>query len=191
MLLLQTAYLTAIAMLVEKQSAVRANRQHEKWVCTAAGVSISHWGGLLLLRELHPAPLPCCNCSSNFCGKIHISIPPHSSKSQRSLNSLLVLAWLRNHNVYYHMLYLVWTETIKKLLNIIFIKIKPMELGKEVFSLLSGLWVVVDRTQYKKRNELLPRTFYKEALSSSEFGKCSLFSAACSWGQSVCDCKYL
>lgn len=54
MLLLQTAYLTAIAVLVEKQSAVQANSQHEKWVCTAAGVSISHWGGLLLLlRELH------------------------------------------------------------------------------------------------------------------------------------------
>lgn len=81
MLLLQTAYLTAIAVLVEEQSAVQANSQDEKWVCTAAGVSISHWGGLLLLRELHPTPLQCCNCSSSFCGKIHISIRLHSSKS--------------------------------------------------------------------------------------------------------------
>lgn len=71
-------------------------------------------------------------------------------------------------------------ETIEKLLNnIIFIKRKPMELGKEIFCLLSGFRLVVDR-QFKNRNELLPRTFHKEALSSSEFGKCSLFSAACS-----------
>lgn len=54
-----------------------------------------------------------------------------------------------------------------------------MELGKEIFCLLSGFRLVVDR-QFKNRNELLPRTFHKEALSSSEFGKCSLFSAACS-----------
>lgn len=176
MLLLQTAYLTAIAMLVEKQSAVRANRQHEKWVCTAAGVSISHWGGLLLLRELHPAPLPCRNCSSNFCGKIHISIPPRSSKSRRSLNSLLVLAWLRNHNVYYRMLYLVWTETIKKLLNIIFIKIKPMELGKEVFSLLSGLWVVVDRQRNIKREmSFFPGPFIKRPCPSQNLGNVVYF----------------
>lgn len=83
MLLLQTAYLTAIAVLVEKQSAVQANSQHEKWVCTAAGVSISHWGGLLLLRELHllhskaviVAPISVENTH------LHPSIHPHSSKS--------------------------------------------------------------------------------------------------------------
>lgn len=98
-LLLQIAYLTAIAMLVEKLSADQANIKHEKWVRTAVVVSISCWGGLLL-RGLQPFGLKCCDCNSSFCWNhrdfainaskghpellrwphLHISIHPHSPK---------------------------------------------------------------------------------------------------------------
>lgn len=96
-LLLQIAYLTAIAMLVEKLSVDQA--KNEKWVCTAAVVRPSRWGGLVLTCSipLHSSAVIATPASAEITGSlpltpvmftpkflrwphVHMSIHPHSPK---------------------------------------------------------------------------------------------------------------
>lgn len=192
----------AIAMLGQKLSADWANTQHEKGVCAAewwaavAGVGCCSRGSVPLQSNAVIPTLASdeiAECLLLTLVKVtpellrwphlHISIHRHFPKPLGEVwmvvSSCVCSApwYLSMSCVHCHILYLVWTETIKKLVNnIVFIKRKATDLGKKIFYLLSSFQEIVDRLcSLKKGMSFFPGPFIKRPCPAQNLGNVAYF----------------